>query len=336
MHESPRTVTILIVDDHPANLRLLIETLKQSGWKTLVAINGDGAIRQSELARPDLILLDVMMPDMDGFETCRQMKQRESIKDIPVIFMTALADTVDKLKGFEVGGVDYITKPFQLMELLARVRVHLELKQAREEVIRINLELQSVNQQLLAYQRQLEQAARTDPLTGLPNRRDMMERLAEEYERVQRYHHPFAVALTDIDWFKKINDTFGHACGDAVLQEVARLLRGTIRKQDHVARWGGEEFLLLLPETDREGAMRMAERLRAVIARTALFYQDQPISITMTFGVYVIERAAMTLDVALTYADQALYQGKNQGRNCVRCFDEERMSTIEGTREKKI
>ena len=290
---------ILIVDDSPSNLRLLLDALKSAAWKTFVATNGEGALRQAEFARPDLILLDVMMPGLNGFETCRRLKQNPATQAIPVIFMTALSETVDKLKGFDAGGVDYLTKPFDCVELLARVRVHWELKRAREQLERANQDLRAANQQLLAYQEQLERTARTDPLTQLANRREMLERIAEEQSRAARSAEPFVLAIGDIDDFKRINDTFGHLCGDAVLVVIAKLMRAAIRKQDQVARWGGEEFLLLFSATDGEGARRILERLRETLATAPHHYRAQRLAVTMTFGGSVFDDPAGTLDDCL-------------------------------------
>ena len=311
---------ILLVDDHPANLRVLLDALKNSGWKTFVAVNGEGAIRQAKLTQPDLILLDVMMPGMDGFETCRRLKQQQSTREIPVIFMTALSETINKLKGFDAGGVDYLTKPFEIRELVARVQVHLDLKRAQDKLAQKNEELQRVNEQLLSYQQQLEHAAHTDPLTKLLNRRAIMTELRKEHQRVDRYQRPFSLLLGDIDHFKQFNDRFGHDCGDMVLVETANLLRRTIRAQDNVGRWGGEEFLLLLPETGEEGAVLMAERLRTALEHHRFEYQERSLSITMTFGLRVIEEKSLGVELALKHADQALYQGKEMGRNRVVLF----------------
>jgi len=313
--------TILVVDDYPANLHVLLESLKETGYKALIAINGESAIRQADFAKPEIIILDVMMPGLDGFETCRRLKQQPNTKEIPVIFMTALSETVDKLRGFEAGGVDYITKPFNVVELLARINVHLELKRAREELKKANEELQIANGKLTESQQQLERMARIDPLTELANRRDMVERLEQEKQRSERANLSFAVVICDIDDFKRVNDTYGHDCGDFVLKSVAKLLQSNIRAQDHVARWGGEEFLLLLTDTDSSGAARFAERIRLAIANEEYLYQHQPMTISMTFGVsmYQTEKG---IHQCLKEADQALYQGKEQGKNRVAVFQQ--------------
>lgn len=312
--------TILIVDDHATNLRVLLDSLRESGWKTLVATNGEGALRQIEFASPDIILLDVMMPGIDGFETCRRLKQHPLAKDVPVIFMTALSELVDKLKGFDAGGVDYITKPFDCTELLARIRAHLDVRRYQEQLELANQALRAANHKLLEYQKQLEIAARTDPLTSLSNRREILERIDEEISRSQRNGSPFSLVLGDIDHFKMVNDQFGHDCGDFVLVQVANILRDTLRKHDRVSRWGGEEFLLLLPDTEHECAADIAERARSGIAGQSYQYGQHDFSVTMTFGVSVWAAEITHFELYLKQADCALYQGKEQGRNRVVIF----------------
>ena len=310
--------TILIVDDYPANLRVLLDSLKTSGWKVIVATNGESALRQANFAAPDAILLDVMMPDMDGFDTCRRLKQQANTKNIPDIFMTALSDIIDKLNGFQAGGVDYITKPFDMYELTARIKAHVELKRTQEQLRQANRELQEANQGLLRYQQQLERMARIDPLTELANRRDMLERLEQEQKRSERAASVFAVILCDIDDFKRVNDTYGHDCGDAALIMIAKLLRANIRTHDLAARWGGEEFLLLLPDTDAAQAAALAERIRSAVAAMTFAHCGQLIALTMTFGVSMHRAAG--IHACLKEADLALYQGKAQGKNRVVLF----------------
>jgi diguanylate cyclase (GGDEF)-like protein len=313
-----KDVMILLVDDNPTNLRILLESLKESGYKTLVARSGEGALRQAEFARPDLILLDVMMPPgIDGFETCRRLKKNKATQDIPVIFMTALSDTVDKVKGFEVGGVDYVTKPFDGVELMARVKAHVELRQYQKKLKLSNQRLREINEDLREAQRKLELAARTDPLTQLSNRRDIIEKIEYERIRFKRNQKSFVLILGDIDHFKAFNDTFGHDCGDFVLVSVANVMRSMIREWDQLARWGGEEFLFLLVETDLEGGKIVAEKIRQSIASHSYIHKDLTLSITMTFGVSMFNNYSMTIDECIKEADQALYKGKEQGRNCV-------------------
>ena len=245
---------ILIVDDEEDVLELVRYNLDKNGYTTETATNGEKALAKARAKLHDLIILDLMLPGIDGFETCRRLKNNKITKDIPVIFMSALSDTIDKVKGFATGGVDYVTKPFDQVELIARVRTHVELHRYQEKIEISNQRLLEINKELQETQKQLEFAAKTDPLTQLPNRRDMLGRIEYEKIRFERSHQPFTLALCDIDDFKRINDTFGHDCGDVILVTITRMMRSTIRKQDHLARWGGEEFLFVFPETDLGGA----------------------------------------------------------------------------------
>jgi diguanylate cyclase (GGDEF)-like protein len=324
--EKTYNATILIVDDHPTNLQVLLDFLQDSGYRTLIAQDGEGAVKQAAFAQPDLILLDVMMPGIDGFETCRRLKSSEETQEIPVIFMTALAETVDKVRGFDAGGVDYITKPFDQVELLARVKAHLDLRRYQKALQRSNEQLTKANANLLEAQRKLEVAAKTDPLTQLSNRRDMIEKLNYERVRHKRSQQPFSLILSDIDDFKRINDSYGHDCGDFVLMRVADIMRSMLREQDQLARWGGEEFLLMLPETDLHDAGLVAEKIRKTIGDHAFLYQDINLSVSLTFGVSVFDDYEKSLDQCIKEADLALYRGKEQGKNQIVIFDEAELS----------
>jgi diguanylate cyclase (GGDEF)-like protein len=312
-----KKATILLVDNDPTNLSVLVDFLDETGFETQVAQSGKGALRQLAYAQPDLILLDIMMPGLDGFETCRRLKANEATKDIPVIFMTALSEPIDKVKGLEVGGVDYITKPFNMAELLARVKTHLELRRYREELKRYIQQLENANEALRESQKELEIAARTDPLTHLSNRRDIIEKIEYEQIRFERSQRPFTLIIGDIDNFKRFNDTYGHDCGDFILVSVAKIMQAMIRKQDRLARWGGEEFLFFLPETELEGGRIVAEKIRAEIASQVYPFKAHTLSVTMTYGVSVFNKDSMSIDDCIKKADQALYQGKAQGKNCV-------------------
>ncbi|MGQ3684075.1 MAG: diguanylate cyclase [Candidatus Loosdrechtia sp.] len=293
--------TILIVDDVPANIKILGELLKKL-YKVLVASNAQKAIQIARNELPDLILMDVMMPEMDGFTTCKILKARPETANIPVIFITALTETEDIVKGFESGGQDYITKPLNPPELFARIQTHLELKKSREDLQR--------------YARELESLARTDYLTNLMNRRCMMERMQEEVVRCQRHGNRFSLAIADVDNFKKINDTYGHDCGDQVLKHFAFILKDSIRMTDISSRWGGEEFVLLFPETDIRGAKTVCEKIRGVVAGSSFCYGNQFITITATFGVSEF-KAGGTINAMIKSADEALCYGKTAGKNCV-------------------
>ncbi|HEY3368749.1 MAG TPA: diguanylate cyclase [Symbiobacteriaceae bacterium] len=313
---------ILIVDDMPTNIRILGELLKDR-YEILVANNGNRAVQIAQAKRPDLILMDVMMPEMDGFAACRALKLTALTTNIPVIFITARHETDDVVKGFESGGVDYITKPFNPAELYARVKTHIDLKNSRAELARyamqmaeLNRELQSLNIQLNEANANLSLAAWTDPLTMLANRRTMVERIREEAARTDRTQGLFSLCISDLDHFKKINDTYGHDAGDHVLKSIASILKSALREQDVLARWGGEEFLLLMPETGLKEAQIAAERLRGVVENAEILYDGNRIALTMTFGVSTYDKSE-GVDGSIKKADSALYVGKSTGRNCV-------------------
>lgn len=307
---------ILIVDDTPDNLRLLSSMLSEQGYRIRLAPNGQRALSAIEKVPPDLILLDIMMPDMDGYEVCEKLKANKSTKDIPVIFISALSEEFEKTRAFSSGGVDYVTKPFFEKEVLARIQAHLELKRAREELVTLCNQLTEANEELKSAQDSLVVAATTDPLTGLSNRRRSLEVIEAEMERFKRSSEPFVLVLSDIDNFKHFNDDYGHECGDYVLQNLAAQMKDILRGQDHVGRWGGEEFLMLLPETGLEGGQQAIEKLRESIASCSFEYEGLKLSVTMTFGITQCVRDA-DVDALLRVADEALYKGKRGTKNCV-------------------
>lgn len=301
---------ILIVDDNTKNLQLLAEMLIAKGYhKIALAKDGHKAINFINKKKPDLILLDISMPGMDGFEVCRRLKQMEDTKDIPVIFISALSDTEDKVKGFEMGGVDYVTKPFQREEVLARVRTHLKLKQMREK-------LENAYDDLQRAYNDLEIAARTDGLTRLSNRRDIIEKFEYEKIRSERNGQSLSIILSDIDDFKLFNDQYGHDCGDYVLINVAKTIRSRLRKQDTAARWGGEEFLILLPETDIMGAKHVAQSIQDRLDHESFTYKDIELKPSMTFGVCDFIDGE-DIDLCIKRADQMMYEGKKRGKNTI-------------------
>ncbi|MBP7175570.1 MAG: diguanylate cyclase [Thermoclostridium sp.] len=304
-----KQVRLLIVDDTPENLEISGKILEKESYDIYVADSGETALDLASNVKFDLILLDIMMPVMDGFEVCRRIREKPEYGSVPVIFLSAKAGIESVMKGFELGAVDYVRKPFNPAELVARVKIHVELKKTREE-----LELQ--NSKLLKAYSEMELMAVTDPLTGLFNRREMLSRIEHEIVRFNRNSLPFTIVLSDIDFFKKVNDTYGHECGDFILKSVAGTLKSTLRKQDIVSRWGGEEFLLLLPGTDPFGAAIIAEKLRKKIEDENFSFQDVIIRITMTFGISSISQA-QTADALVRLADKAMYTGKQAGRNRV-------------------
>jgi len=293
---------VLIVDDETINIDVLVGLLGSHSI-TLVAKSGEQALKRLEREPlPDLILLDVVMPGLDGYEVCRRIKDDPRTKDIPVIFITGKGDERDEAQGFQVGAVDYITKPVNPVIGLARVNTHLELKR-RGDI--------------------LERLAGLDGLTGIANRRRFDEYCEAEWNRCRRHGHPMSLVMIDIDFFKPYNDRYGHAEGDRVLKSVAGALsRATPRPGDLATRYGGEEFACVLPETDLNGARHVADRiLRGVhdlaIPHTASEAADH---VTVSLGIACdVPRLDGDPGALIRAADQALYKAKEQGRNRVVC-----------------
>lgn len=287
---------VLVVDDEPVNIEVLAGGLE--GYEVVFAASGAEALAQAAAEAPDLILLDVMMPDLDGYEVCRRLKADHRLRKIPVIFVTALGQAADVVRGLEAGAVDYITKPVTLPVMRARVRAHLELKLARDT---------------------LERRALVDGLTGLANRRRFDEFLEQEWRRAARGQTSLALVMLDVDFFKRYNDYYGHLAGDECLRQVAGVLRAALqRPADLAARYGGEEFACLLPETDAEGAARVADRIQSGLAAQRLPHANSPTAawVTVSQGVAVQWPAASQTALGLVQAaDQWLYAAKSSGRN---------------------
>ena len=298
--------TVLIVDDTPHNLSLLSELLKGS-YRLKVANNGERALKLAYSDPiPDLILLDVTMPGLDGYEVCRRLKADPASADIPVLFLTAMSRAENEQKGFDAGGADYITKPISRPILEARVRIHLENKAVRDFLKDQNALLQAL--------------AATDPLTGIANRRRLMEIGASEFERARRFEQPLSAMVLDIDLFKTINDTWGHATGDVVIRAVAEACRDTMRSIDAVARIGGEEFAVVLPAADSHSARRLAERMREIIAGLEIRADNGAmVKCRISIGVATLADEDASFEALLSHADRGLYVAKAEGRNRVHC-----------------
>ena len=298
--ERPR---VLVIDDERFNLNTLHGLLKDS-YRVMVATDGVKGLQAALSGRPDLVLLDVDMPDMDGHEVCRRLKSDPMTRGIPVIFISALADAADETLGLELGAADYITKPFHPAVVRARVRTQMRLKQQSDL---------------------LERYAFLDGLTGLANRRAFDERSAREWERARRTGRPLSVIMGDVDHFKPFNDHAGHAAGDACLRAVAGVLQHEVRRaSDLVARYGGEEFVVLLPDTEHAGALAVGHALRAAVARAALPHPASPVApfVTLSVGVASVTARPMgDFDTLLRTADSALYDSKRQGRDKVYGID---------------
>ncbi len=301
--EKFKGMKVLVVDDSPVNIDLIGKILKRSGVSLHIALNGEMAQKLIDKNKPDLILLDVMMPGINGFDLCKQLKANDDTKNIPVIFITARSEIEDLVKGFDVGGADYIVKPFQDLEVVERVKNQLTIIKLIQEKNKLIEELDSIS--------------RVDPLTGISNRRDIYEIMETEQSRYERYNKVFCLLMCDIDFFKKINDHYGHDMGDFVLKRVAQLFKNKCRKVDYLSRWGGEEFLIVLPETNLDGGTKVAESIRESIENEKYKFNDQEISITMSFGVSCPNDPEMKLEQLLKIADERLYAAKEGGRNQV-------------------
>ncbi|MBB5016833.1 diguanylate cyclase (GGDEF)-like protein [Chitinivorax tropicus] len=292
--------TILIVDDEPANVEVLAGSLEEL-YEVQFALSGQEALARARLSPlPDLILLDVLMPEMDGFAICRLLKVDRRTVDIPVIFVTALANPDEEARGFDCGAVDFISKPFNSVVVRARVRNHLEIKRNREL---------------------LQRLAITDGLTGLANRRHFEDALSHEVNRQRRRRGDLSLVLIDVDFFKQYNDHYGHPAGDMVLRSLADALVATLqRPADLIARIGGEEFACLLPETEMEGAMAVAERIRSSVEALAMPHACSQASscVTVSIGVAHVDSGEPDAGHALyKLADAQLYKAKKRGRNQV-------------------
>jgi len=322
---TPVKGTILVVDDTHVNLQLLNLLLSRQGYRVLTADDGTAAIAVVQHDLPDLILLDIMMPGMDGYEVCQELKKEDNTKDIPVIFISALSDVFDKVKAFSLGAVDYIIKPFQTEEILARVSTHLIIRKLQISLQEKNALLEKEIMERKRIQVELERIATTDPLTGLYNRRYFFNLGETEYAKAQRYKRPISVIILDADHFKDINDSYSHAAGDQALVHLATQLHNLTRSADIVARYGGEEFIILLPETPSQDAYWLAERIRETIQNSILSYEGKQFSYTLSLGIadnQVSEQCAK-FEGILSLADRALYQAKDRGRNCTVIYQAE-------------
>jgi diguanylate cyclase (GGDEF)-like protein len=306
---SPRR--ILIADDHEDNVELLRARLEARGYEVHAARNGEQALELVGQCDPDLILLDVMMPKMDGMEVARRIKANPDLPFIPIIMQTALDTTESKVEGLDAGADDYITKPINFAELEARVKSLLRIKALQDALSERERQLSDMNEKLLSI-------SRTDALTGLDNRRHLEERLDEMFEHSRRLGEPLGCVMFDLDRFKSVNDTYGHQAGDQVLKELAGILTREAREIDHVGRYGGEEFMLLLPGTVLDSAVVFAERVRSAVEANTFTLRETTITRTISAGVASYPFPGIeSPDALVRAADDALYVAKETGRNRV-------------------
>ncbi|BBC23830.1 GGDEF domain-containing response regulator [Pseudanabaena sp. ABRG5-3] len=324
---------ILIVDDTPNNLRFLSTTLTEQGYKVRSVTDGLMALTVAQAAKPDLILLDIMMPNIDGYEVCQRLKANEKTNDIPVIFLSALDEVLDKVKAFSVGGVDYITKPFQLEEVLARIQTHLSLRSAQKEISQLNSELeQRVRQRTaqlekeiaerLQAQERLLHLALHDVLTGLPNRTWFMKRLEQLMQQVRQqtgYH--FAVLFLDCDRFQSVNDSLGHLVGDQLLVSISRRIELCLRPGTMLCRLGGDEFTVLLQDINNSNdAAKVAQDILSELA-SPFQIGDYQIFTNVSIGIVMGNDLYKQPEHILRDADTAMYRAKANGKACYQLFE---------------
>jgi two-component system, cell cycle response regulator len=298
---------ILLVEDDKLQARTTKEYLEKAGHEIVWVENGISAIKAAKTSSFDLIVLDLVLPDLDGNEVCRWLKNTKDTRDIPIIILSAKGTTQEKVVGLEAGADDYLQKPYDPSELKARIYACLRTKVLQDELRKKNRQLEEV---LL----QMETLAMTDQLTGLFNRRYFSSVIEKEFSRTLRYSHPTSCLMIDIDHFKKVNDEYGHNVGDQVLIGISQIMASCLRKSDTVARWGGEEFIILLPETPKENALQIASRILTSVS-TAQF-SSVPRQITISIGLAGMpDPGTDSSEKFIAAADRALYEAKNKGRN---------------------
>ncbi|MGV8905541.1 MAG: diguanylate cyclase domain-containing protein [Acetobacterium sp.] len=295
---SPKRQNVLIVDDSLLNTKLLEQALMEN-FDILIANNGQDALAIANSDNPpDIILLDIMMPEMDGYEVCRALQLDPHTKDIPVIFVTALSEAENEEYGLKLGAIDYITKPYSIAIVKAKIKNHLALKYY-QDILKINTDV--------------------DQLTNIANRRRFDEMFSIEIKKAKRMGSFLSLLMIDIDHFKLYNDTYGHLEGDECLRKVAFAIKSALKRPgDLAARWGGEEFTCILPDTDPKGAVDVGENLRKAIMNLSIKHESSPVyqDVTVSIGVVTLNPLAEgSCETLLKQADKALYQAKESGRN---------------------
>jgi two-component system cell cycle response regulator len=301
---------ILVVDDSRTQLDWLVEVLEKEGYAVQTAIDGRDAIRKVRTESPDLVLLDMILPDMSGLEVLRLIKPTDDSQFLPVIIQSSKSDIDSKVEGLRIGAHDFLVKPFAEQELVARCANMLRIKQLQER--------------LRDAQRKLEEQSVTDGLTGLKNRRFFDERLHEEFRRAQRYGDTLSLIMIDLDHFKDVNDRHGHPAGDVVLRDAAALIRASIRDPDICARYGGEEFAVILPKTHMTGALAVAERIWKELGNKEYVVAangtpaPRKVRVTASLGIaFYPSKDISSGELLVRFADQALYNAKRGGRNSI-------------------
>ncbi|RMG46847.1 MAG: diguanylate cyclase [Acidobacteria bacterium] len=301
----PHARRVLVVDDDPGTRELVEALCRQAGVPCHGVGSGGEALRAAARIMPDLILLDMMLPDLDGIDVLQRLRADERLAGVPVVILSARRSEAVKVRAFEAGADDYVVKPFSPAEIDARIRANLRKRD-------LYLRLEEANRELMRANRRLEELATTDELTGLFNLRHLRERLDAEFRRAERYRTPLSLVMIDLDGFKALNDERGHAAGDALLAAVGRRLAAGARSTDVAARIGGDEFVVLLPQTDLDEARRFAERLRRELTEVP---ERGGVGVSFSCGVacYPATAGARSPARLLAAADEAMYRAKRSG-----------------------
>ncbi|HWL93291.1 MAG TPA: diguanylate cyclase [Phycisphaerae bacterium] len=324
MNDDQNKKKLLVVDDDPQQLAIMQRLLSSGEHDVLTAGSGAEAMGIILGEEPRIVITDWFMPGMDGIQLCKTLRQHEGVRFVYIIVMTAQGGEECMVQALDAGADDFVRKPLKQAELLARLRAadrivcaESDLAKRTRELHRTNAEMALTHQKLNKANEQLRRMATTDELTGLLNRREAMSRIEQFWASMERYDQIFSCIMLDIDFFKKFNDTHGHAAGDKVLKTTAQVLRSTCRKTDLVSRVGGEEFLILCPGVGADGAKICAEHLRAAVEKTAIEYEGTPMLITASLGVAGGSKLYENSDALIKAADEALYASKAAGRNRV-------------------
>ena len=308
---------VLAVDDDPVLLRLLVAHLKGAGYEVVTARNGMEALAVTVQWTPQMVVTDLMMPEMDGLELCKHLRATETGRNLYILVLTGRTEEDRIVEAFEAGADDYIAKPFSPKLLLARTRPGERVIRLQEENERHLLDKKQENAKLEIAKRKLKMMAMTDALTELPNRRCAMKRLEREWANSSRTRGPLATIILDLDHFKSVNDNHGHDVGDVVLWSTAQAINRSLRRGDTCARIGGEEFLVICPNTDVEGAEQLAERIRVSVEENMIDSHNFKGSVTVSLGIGFRTAGIVSIDQLIKMADQAVYQAKSSGRNRV-------------------
>jgi len=304
------TTKIMLVEDNKAQAQFIKGFLEKKGYEVIWVDKGISAIKTAKTVPVDLVLLDLVLPDISGKEVCRWLIENPDTKDIPIIILTAKTDISERVAVLEAGAHDYLPKPFDEAELNARIYAALRTKALQDE-------LKQRNRQLMELTKRLELMAITDPLTGVYNRRHFEDLMKTEFSKALRYGKPLSCLMIDVDHFKRINDRYGHDIGDSVLRKVTEILSSSLREVDVLARWGGEEFIVLLHNTDRDGALVVAERILKNISDHRFEGLPDREKVTVSIGVAVVDIETKDWETLVKQADDALYRAKAKGRNRV-------------------